>query len=257
MNEDETTIRAQVVEIHPKSCRVTTGPDAEAWLCHYRRAKLWTERSEAFPDYVEKTPLAVGDWVRVRKEAGDHVVVGREKRSSMWARMAAGDRDDTIQVLGCNLDGVVYVCAQGVPEISWRLTEQIVFSAKTFGLSLMILLNKVDQKPSESFSMDKLEGLGHPIFRVCALQETLPADFVEAVRGRSLLFCGQSGVGKTSLLSRLLGVDAGRIGELSERRGEGKHTTTGARLHFGPASSRWIDTPGVRVFTPIPSVDRS
>jgi ribosome biogenesis GTPase / thiamine phosphate phosphatase len=69
----------------------------------------------------------------------------------------------------------------------------------------------------------------------------------ERIAGKLSVFCGHSGVGKTSLLRVLLGREIGRIGELSQATGKGRHTTTGAVLLEGPGC-RVIDTPGIREF---------
>jgi ribosome biogenesis GTPase len=68
------------------------------------------------------------------------------------------------------------------------------------------------------------------------------------IRGKGAVFCGQSGVGKTSLLRVLLGTEVGKVGDVSDATGKGKHTTTAAILLGGPDGSDWIDTPGVREF---------
>ena len=63
-----------------------------------------------------------------------------------------------------------------------------------------------------------------------------------------MVFCGHSGVGKTSLLNRLLGASNRKVGDVSEFTGKGKHTTTSAVLLEGSEEGKWIDTPGVRAF---------
>jgi ribosome biogenesis GTPase len=69
------------------------------------------------------------------------------------------------------------------------------------------------------------------------------------IRGQTTAFCGHSGVGKTSLLRRLLGDDAmGRVGEISGGTGMGRHTTSGAVLLPAADGSLWIDTPGIMNF---------
>ena len=67
------------------------------------------------------------------------------------------------------------------------------------------------------------------------------------VTGKTAVFCGHSGVGKSSLLKRLLGVEL-RTGEVSVFSDKGRHTTTGAVMLPGPEGSSWIDTPGIMNF---------
>jgi ribosome biogenesis GTPase len=70
------------------------------------------------------------------------------------------------------------------------------------------------------------------------------------LEGKLSVFSGHSGVGKTSLLKTLLQKEVGRIGDLNETTGRGKHTTTSSVLLEGVDGLRVIDTPGVREFTP-------
>lgn len=76
------------------------------------------------------------------------------------------------------------------------------------------------------------------------------AQLQKAVAGKRVLYCGQSGVGKTSLLRRLMqDADYGRIDAVSERSGLGRHTTTSSRLTPNKDGGFTIDTPGIREFT--------
>ena len=69
------------------------------------------------------------------------------------------------------------------------------------------------------------------------------------LRGKTAVFCGHSGVGKTSILRKLLADERfGRVGEVNAASGRGRHSTTGAVLLPGPEGSTWIDTPGVMNF---------
>jgi ribosome biogenesis GTPase len=90
--------------------------------------------------------------------------------------------------------------------------------------------------------------LGLKVWEICSLTGQGVPELRSELEGKTVVFCGRSGAGKTSLLSALLGGDAGRVGEVSEATGKGKHTTTSAVLLGGPGASRWIDTPGVREF---------
>ena len=62
------------------------------------------------------------------------------------------------------------------------------------------------------------------------------------------MFCGHSGVGKTTLLSRLTHRNIGKVGDVNKLTKKGRHTTTGATLVFSEDKSFWVDTPGVREF---------
>jgi ribosome biogenesis GTPase len=72
----------------------------------------------------------------------------------------------------------------------------------------------------------------------------------EQLRDHTSVFIGQSGVGKSSLISELLPeMGSIRIGSVSEGTGKGRHTTTTARLYYFPSGGKLIDSPGIRDFS--------
>jgi ribosome biogenesis GTPase len=110
-------------------------------------------------------------------------------------------------------------------------------------------LNKLDQLPADAAKPTRIyRELGYSVFEISTKQKIGIDALLEKVRGKGAVFCGQSGVGKTSLLRVLLGTNIGKIGDISSATGKGKHTTTAAILLNGPEGSDWIDTPGVREF---------
>jgi ribosome biogenesis GTPase len=90
--------------------------------------------------------------------------------------------------------------------------------------------------------------LGYPVFELSSKSGAGVDELRKRIEGRTVVFCGLSGVGKTSLLRKLLVSDIGRVAEISHSTGKGRHTTTGAILLGGPSGSQWIDTPGIREF---------
>ena len=69
-----------------------------------------------------------------------------------------------------------------------------------------------------------------------------------ALAGHTSVLVGQSGMGKSTIINRLLPDAAARVGELSEALGSGRHTTTHARLYHLDANSSIIDSPGLQEF---------
>jgi ribosome biogenesis GTPase len=70
----------------------------------------------------------------------------------------------------------------------------------------------------------------------------------EFLKKKVSVFCGHSGVGKTSLLTQLFGSSFGKVGEISKATGKGKHTTTVSMLMEAEDGTRFIDTPGIKEF---------
>ncbi len=248
---------ATVSEVFPNLCKVRLDVNRAELLCSYRRATIFRYDEEV----RERSPVAVGDRVKVHVGSPQNgVVEGLCERRNHLSRPAPGkergaDTAKRIQhVIAANIDLLVVVASAGEPLFSPGLVDRYLVAASAAGIEPILCLNKVDLAPAGVVRpSDLYRDLGYPVFEASAKKDQGIVDLKARLRGREVVFCGQSGVGKTSLLTALLGVDAGRVGELSAATGKGRHTTTGAILLPSPADeegtpSRWIDTPGIREF---------
>jgi ribosome biogenesis GTPase len=250
---------ATVAEVFPNQCRVKFDQDGPVpgkdLLCTYRRAEV-VSKSKA--EVRERTPVAVGDRVlavRARSEALSKgveqggVIEGICARKNCISRPAPG-RDGTRvhHVLAANIDLLVIVVSADRPKFSPGLIDRFLVGAESEGVPVVICVTKTDLLNQSQKEWEIYQELGYPVFEVSSVQRAGILEIGNFVRGKTVVFCGQSGVGKTSLLRQLLGTDIGKVGSVNESTGKGKHTTTGAILLGGPQGSKWIDTPGVREF---------
>ncbi len=239
-----------VVEVFPKQCKVRMEEGAEI-LCSYRRAEVISESQKE----RERSPVAVGDRVLARTLSPDAgVVEGICARKNSLVRPAPDQASKKIRhVVAANVDVLVIVASVERPKFSPGLVDRYLVAAQASGIYPLICLNKIDLlSEGEEKPWNIYRDLGFDEVRVSAKRgngmEELRGKLLEQWRGKTIVFCGQSGVGKTSLLRTFLGVEIGKIGEVSDATGKGRHTTTGAILLQGPAGCQWIDTPGIREF---------
>ncbi len=214
-------------------------------LCNYRRAGV-----VGFSK-TERTPVAVGDRVKVGEISGDSAVVeALTERSNQLSRPAPGNDNKLLQhVLAANIELVVIVASVANPEFSPGLVDRFLIAAAAAGIETLICVTKEDLNPEKEGPWDLYRGLGYQVRRTSVRGDVAGAVALKTeLIGKNVVFCGKSGVGKTSLLRFLLSSDIGKIGKVSEATGKGKHTTSSAVLLGGPEGSRWIDTPGVREF---------
>jgi ribosome biogenesis GTPase len=118
----------------------------------------------------------------------------------------------------------------------------------------VILLNKTDLLQNDSVLADRVDDLlaiyptlGYRILHTSTKQGGLE-ELHAALRERTSVFVGQSGVGKSSLVNTLLPEVSLRVGALSESTSKGIHTTTTAQLFHLPSGGTLIDSPGIREF---------
>jgi ribosome biogenesis GTPase len=196
----------------------------------------------------ETTAVAVGDEVRVqRNQDGTGLIVERLPRRSVLSRINVG-RPGVEQVIAANVDQLVVVVSTEDPPLRERLIDRYLVAAHKGGLAPLLCVNKIDlADPEAIYGRIRLyEGLGYPIV---VTSVTLPhgiGDLRAALAGRTSVFSGPSGGGKSSLLNALepgLGL---RVGEVSSRTHKGGHTTTSARLYRLADGAYVVDTPGLR-----------
>jgi ribosome biogenesis GTPase len=236
---------ATVAEVFPNRCRVRMD-DGSEFLCSYRRATLFRHGQE----FRERSPVAVGDRVKVSSDSPQAgVVEGLCQRRNSLIRPAP-HQENVRHVIAANIDDLVIVTSAGEPVFTPGLVDRYLVAAEAEKIQPLICLNKIDMGLSSeaSHSIGLYAGLGYGIYQVSAKKGLGMSEFGHRLAGRSVVYCGQSGVGKTSLLRALLGTEVGRVGELSAATGKGRHTTTGAVLLHGPGQGHWIDTPGIREF---------
>ncbi len=244
---------AWVVEVFPNQCRVIldpslTDPLSRELLCTYKRGQLVGRMKK---EYRERTPVTVGDRIRVRSiDPLTGVVEGVCVRKNQVSRSVPGNTSSRlVHVLAANLDRLVIVASVRDPEFSLGLVDRFLVAAEFEKIPALLCINKSDlslglKNPEWNLYRD----LGYEVFEVSAHFSLGLEELVQKILNQTVLFCGQSGVGKTSLLRKLLGSEVGRVGAVNPQTGKGRHTTTGAVLLGGPQSSRWIDTPGVKEF---------
>lgn len=230
-----------VTEIFPNQSAARLDGKARTSLCRYRMSTLAFGSAKR-----ERSPVCVGD--RVRIEAG--VIVGRCERRNRIIRSAPNARDPLLHVLAANLDCLVIVASASQPEFSGGIVDRFLVAALAQKIQPILCVNKTDLiEPNEARSWRHYPAAGVTVVETSARGGDGIDRLSALLRGKVAAFCGHSGVGKTSLLRRLLADEShGKVGAVSETSGKGRHTTSGAVLLAGPYGSSFIDTPGVMNF---------
>jgi ribosome biogenesis GTPase / thiamine phosphate phosphatase len=200
--------------------------------------------------------LVTGDRViwRGRQDAEGNivegVVVARGERDSVLERP---DARGQLKPVAANIDQILIVFAVE-PEPHPNLIDRYLVAAEATGIAPVLVLNKIDLLPEDGGELmallERYRELGYPVVATTTEREGGLDALLARLAGRTSVFVGQSGVGKSSLIDRLLPDEELRIGALSKDSRKGTHTTTTARLYRLPDSeeARLIDSPGIREF---------
>ncbi len=153
------------------------------------------------------------------------------------------------EVVAANLSQLVVVLAAH-PSPDWFLLDRYLCAAELAGLAAVIVYNKIDLVDAPPRELAVYRGLGYFTAPTSARANSGLEALEETLRGQRSTFIGQSGVGKSSLFNALLGDTVQRVGRLSGKLRQGRHTTTTAVLHRHPGGAELIDSPGARNYAP-------
>jgi ribosome biogenesis GTPase len=239
--------RGTVVEVSSGLCRVAL-PE-RTLLCNLRSA-LRTPHS-GFSNV-----LAAGDEVVVSYMTVSHNGHERGTVEAVLPRRSALARPDVFyahlqQVIVANVDQVLIVTTWREPAFWPELVDRYLIAAARYNLAPIICVNKVDlaEDPAElAHTLSAYQQNGYRILTTSARTGEGLAALREALALRTTALAGLSGVGKSSLLSAAEPGLHLRTAEVSDRRHEGRHTTTQVTLHPLAAGGFVADTPGIREF---------
>jgi ribosome biogenesis GTPase len=197
--------------------------------------------------------IVVGDYVMIENKT----IVEVLPRTNEMYRMII--REQKKKVTASNCDLLVIVSSVSKPEYKRGIVDRFLVRAHQWGIRPLMVFNKMDEFDSNlldiEFEFDRMNNLGIECFEVSAVDENYQhrhlklglSDLKSRLLQKTSIFLGQSGVGKSRLISQ---VSNGKINLLSNevgKVGKGKHTTTWSEI-VDCESMSLIDSPGIRSF---------
>ncbi|MBR5092936.1 MAG: ribosome small subunit-dependent GTPase A [Bacteroidales bacterium] len=210
----------------------------------------------------QTNPVAVGDRVLFELEDDGTGVIHEVRDRSNYIVRRATKLSKQTHVIAANIDLLCIVATLGLPRTSTGFIDRLLVTAEAYHIPAAIIFNKCDLLVDDELRTLQQElsnlyrAIGYPVLEISALKGTGIDEVKELIAGRTVLFSGHSGVGKSALLNALCPDLALKVGDISDWSLKGRHTTTFAEIHpvqlssnqAIKQSSNLIDTPGIKEF---------
>ncbi|MBQ9603491.1 MAG: ribosome small subunit-dependent GTPase A [Paludibacteraceae bacterium] len=227
--------------------RMNDGSDAE---CHikgnFRIRGIRSTNPVAVGDLVEIQTLSDGtNWIKEIEERRNYII----RKSTNLSKES--------HILAANIDQVALIVTINHPVTSTTFIDRFLATCEAYRVRAYLIFNKTDLLTDEELAqLDELralyESLDYPTLAISAKQLNAEGNTREALTalltGKTTLFSGNSGVGKSTLLNALFGKELTRTGKISDAHDTGMHTTTFSEMYFLPQGGAVIDTPGIKGF---------
>ncbi len=198
-------------------------------------------------DLDSYNPLAPGDRVEFEaSDSGKGLITSRLPRRNRFARW--NRKRESWQVIAANIDLLLAVISSKNPPFRPRFVDRVLIAAAQGDVTAAILVNKIDQGV-DGWVNERIaawERLGIRVLRSSAETAEGLGELKTLVKKKTVALFGPSGVGKSTLLNRLIPGLELATDEISPKYDRGRHVTNFGRLLDAPWGGKLIDTPGVR-----------
>ena len=184
----------------------------------------------------ERISPLVGDWVEISRTGAKGMVERITPRRNQFVRPAVS-----------NMDLLVLLAANVNPVTEPFLIDRVAAIAGNQNVPVAICVNKCDLDPGDKL-VQTYEKAGFPTFRISAATGEGIDALRQQISGKTVVFTGNSGVGKSSVLNRLAPELGLAVGEVSQKLGRGRHTTRHVELYKLADGTYVADTPGFASF---------
>lgn len=239
----ETALRGRILGIYPEGIQVEA--NGNLYRCQIK-GSLKKDKNET------KNLVAVGDFVFFEPKDGSNLIFKTEPRRSVLSRADNLLRRKE-QLIAVNIDQVIITASVLSPPLKLFLLDRYIIASQKGNMDPIIVINKIDllEKEEDKELVDicqKIyEDLGIPVLKVSVHTGEGLKELKEKMQGKSSVFSGQSGTGKSSLINAVTGSTL-KTGDVIAKTDKGSHTTSTSKLIPIEGEGFCVDTPGIRSF---------
>ena len=204
-------------------------------------------------DIRSTNPVVIGDRVEIERNTSVTAFIKAIEPRRNYMIRRSSNLSKQSHILAANIDLAILVVTVNYPVTTTVFIDRFLATAEAYQIPARIVFNKIDRMNEEDREyMDGLIRLyatvGYPCSAVCALTGEGIDPLIKVLAHKVTLIAGHSGVGKSTLINRILPGMNLRTGEISEYHKKGMHTTTFSEMIPIPEGGYLIDTPGIKGF---------
>ena len=198
-------------------------------------------------------PVAVGDLVEIiTNQEGTAFISAIEDRRNYIIRKSPNLSKQS-HILAANVDQALLVVTVNYPQTSTTFIDRFLASAEAYSVPVVLVFNKHDLLSEEELHYEKMmctlyETVGYKCVEISAETGEGVEQLFPILKDKISLLSGNSGVGKSTLINRLIPHASQRTAEISDAHNTGMHTTTFSEMIELPDGGYLIDTPGIKGF---------
>lgn len=228
---------------------------------HFYNARL--KGKFKIDEITSTNPIAVGDKVEFNLEGEENnnaIITDLHPRANYVNRVSPANRR-MHHIIASNIDQSILIATIKDPKTSLGFIDRFLITCEAFHIPAIILFNKADiykEKEMKVYQERMLmyEEIGYKVLLTSVTTNQGMDELQNLLKCKKTLFSGHSGVGKSSLINKILGNEDIKTSEVSNWSGKGMHTTTFAEMYDLPLGGQIIDTPGMREFA-IADIERN
>ena len=196
-------------------------------------------------------PIVVGDYVEINNDSQTWMIEKLYDRKNMIVRKSVNLSKQT-RIIAANIDQAILMITLQSPLTTTGFIDRFLVSAQAFGVEVILFFNKIDLYSKKLIIqnqnlMREYSKIGYRCISLSVLKDNIN-EVKSIVENKNNLISGHSGVGKSTLINKLLGTADISTNEISQRHDQGQHTTTFSELYRLDFGGTIIDTPGIKGF---------
>ena len=201
-------------------------------------------------------PIAVGDIVDFELDQTSDTVTGTiyniHERKNYIVRKSV-NLSHQMHIIASNLDYVFLLITVNNPPTTFNFIDRFLVTAEAYGIETVLIFNKIDTLDAATldeqlYMQHVYKEIGYKCLRVSARESKGIEELKQVMIGKTTMFSGHSGVGKSTLVNALEPTLNLKTKNISEQSKQGQHTTTFAEMYDLNFDAKIIDTPGIKGF---------